>query len=203
MKVILLVMCFIFSIFSSLAHSALMVLQPERSSYQVGDTIQIDMKITGLATTVGAFWTKLKYQPAALQLQSWQFGTGLDDGVGSLQFAEHDAVNGVLTLDEYAFPAADPTALVAAQQHEMQQGGLVLARLTFKALQAGQLQLAFNQPWFGVESIAGDLIKTDVADLTLTVSAAQVPAPATLALLLGGVVLLSQRRRSADFSVGA
>jgi type II secretory pathway component PulM len=201
MKVILLAMCFILSLFSTLAHSALMVLQPERRSYQVGDTIQLELKITDLSTTVGAFWTQLQYQPTALQLQSWQFGTGLDDGAGSLQFAEHDALNGVITLDEYTFPTADPAALAAAQLSSLQQGGLVLARFTFQALQAGDWQLGLNPQWFGVESFAGDRIKTDAADLNLTVTAAQVPAPATLLMLLGGIVLLSQRRRTANFAV--
>jgi len=208
MKVILFALCFVFFMFSQFAHSALMVLQPDRSNYQVGDNIQLQLKLTGMnvsdtGSTVAAFWTKLLYQPAALQLQSWQFGTGLTDAAGSLQFAEHDALHGELTLDEYAFAAADPATLAASQQLAMQQGGLLLATLTFQALQAGDWQLTFDPKWFGVENVAGDRINTAAADLNLTVTALQVPAPATMLLLLGGLALLSQRRRTADFSVCA
>ena len=192
MKFFLLVMLFTFS---GLANSALMVLQPERSSYQVGDTIRLELKLTELTTTVGSFWTKILYQPSALQFQDWQFGTGLDDGLGSLQFAEHDAANGQITLDEYAAPAADLSTLVAAQQSAMQQGVLVLARLPFQALQAGQVQLTFNPNWFGVESFAGQRIRTQTAALDLNVTAAQVPAPATIMMLLLSVVVMSLRRR--------
>lgn len=207
MKVILYALCFVFFMFSQFAHSALMVLQPDRSNYQVGDNIQLQLKLTKLDVTdagssVAAFWTKLLYQPAALQFQSWQFGTDLTDAAGSLQYADHDALLGALTLDEYAFAAAEPATLAASQQLAMQQGGLLLATLTFKALQAGDWQPAFDPKWFGVENAAGDRINSAVADLKLTVTAAQVPLPATwLLLLLGVVALLSQRRRTADVSV--
>lgn len=208
MKVILFAVCFGFCLFSHFAHSALMVLQPDRSSYQVGDSIQLELKLTDLnvtdvGSTVAAFWTQLFYQPAALRLKSWQFGSGLADATGSLQFAEHDVLNGILTLDEYAFAPADPATLAASQQLAIQQGDLLLARFTWQALQAGDWQLAFDPKWFGVQSFAGDRISITGADLRLTITAAQVPAPATLMLLLGGLGLLRQRRRTFDVSICA
>jgi hypothetical protein len=180
---------------SGFANATLMLLQPERSSYQVGDTIRLELKLTGLTTSVGSFWSRMVYQPSVLQLQDWQFGAGLDDGLGSLRFADHDAVNGLITLDEYADPAADLATLMSVQQSEMQQGGLVLAKLTFQALQAGNVQLMLDPKWFGVESFAGQQLPIQTAPLDFNVTAAQVPAPATIMMVLLSVVVMSLRRR--------
>lgn len=186
MKTLLLTICLLFS---GLSQAALIQLQPDRTDYQVGDTIQLSMIISGLSETVAGFWTEVFYQPSAFLLQSWQFGNGLDDGFGSLQFAKHDAVLGSIALDDVAFPDADESILSA------QQGtGFVLAQLNFMALEAGDFLLSFNPGWFEVESFAGDFIAADFADLNLRIQPSQVPAPATAMLLLLGLGLLYRRR---------
>lgn len=180
---------------SNLAQAALIQLQAEQGyeqnirSYQLGESIRLELKITDVTEPLAAFWTQIMYQPAGLRLQHWAFGNGLNAGSGSLQFAEHNAAAGFIMLDEYAFAATDKTLLAAAQQP-----GFVLATLTFQALQPGDFQLMFNQNWLGAESVAGQLINTQSADFTLKVTATEVPAPATALLLLAGITLLSSRR---------
>ena len=187
MKTVLFAFCLLLSGWSQ---AALIQLEPNQTNYQVGDTIQLNMTISGLTETVGAFFTEIVYQPSAMTLQSWQFGSGLDDGFGSLPFADHDAVTGSISLDEYAFFDADESIL--AQQ---QGNGFILASLSFVALQAGDFWLNFNPNWFGVESFDGAFIDASFADVNLSISnPAQVPAPATMMLLLLGLGLLLRRR---------
>ncbi|MEE2024930.1 MULTISPECIES: PEP-CTERM sorting domain-containing protein [Alkalimonas] len=186
MKALFLTFCLVMS---GLSHAALIQLQPDQNEYRVGDSIQLSMTISGLSETLGAFWSEVFYQPSAFLLQSWQFGNGLDDGFGSLQFADHDAVVGSITLDDYAFWDADESILAA------QQGtGFVLAQLNFIALEAGDFLLSFNPGWFGVENFAGTFIDASFADLSLRIQPTQVPVPATAFLLLAGLGLLYRRR---------
>lgn len=185
MKTVFFTLCLLFS---GLSHAALIQLQPDRTDYQVGDSIQLSMVISGLSETVASFMTEVFYQPSAFLLQSWQFGSGLDDGLGSMQFAEHNAVIGSITLDEYTF-AADESVLA-----DQQGSGFLLASLTFVALQTGDFLFSFDPVSFGVENFAGTFIDASFADLSLRIQPTQVPVPATAFLLLAGLGLLYRRR---------
>lgn len=185
MKTVFFTLCLLFS---GLSQAALIQLQPDRTDYQVGDSIQLSMVISGLSETVASFMTEVFYQPSAFLLQSWQFGSGLDDGFGSVQFAEHNAVIGSIWLDEFTF-AADESVLA-----DQQGSGFLLASLTFVALQAGDFLFSFDPVLFGVESFAGTFIDASFADLSLRIQPTQVPVPATAFLLLAGLGLLYRRR---------
>ena len=185
MKTILITFCLLFS---GLSQAALIQLQPNQTEYQVGDTVELSMTISGLTETVASFKTEVFYQPSAFLLQSWQFGSGLDDGFGSLQFADHDEAMGSIALDEFTF--ASDESILAGQQGN----GFVLANLSFVALQAGEFLFSFNPLLFGVENFAGDFIDASFNDLNVSINPTQVPVPATALLLLTGMGLLLRRR---------
>lgn len=189
MKTILTTLLLVLS-FSSQA--ALIKLESLYSNYQVGDTIELQLSISNLTDTLGGFFSELSYATEGFSLLGWQFGNGFDDGFGSWQFADHDALAGLLALDDYADPAADEQ-LLAAQQGN----GFVLATIRFQALQAGHFLFSLNPDWTGALTFNNAFITTGLSDLGMQIqpTPTPVPAPATLLLLLAGFMFLSTRKR--------
>lgn len=174
------------------SQAALIKLESLHNSYQVGDTIELQLSVSNLSTTLGGFFSEFSYASNSLSLLGWQFGNGFDDGFGSLQFSDHDALAGMLALDEYADPFADEQLLAANQGT-----GFVLATLQFVALSAGDFWFSFNPDWSGALSFDNQFVAVSFSDLQLQVHPAStpVPAPATLLLLLAGLLFLSARKR--------
>lgn len=187
MKSMLFVLCLLFSGFS---HAALIQLHADRSDYQIGDTVNVTMSISDLTETIGGFWADVLYPSSAVSLLNWQFGSGLDDGFGSYQFDDHNAAAGSIYLEDYADFFADE-GILAAQQGS----SFVLATFSFLAAQAGDVLLSLNPVNFGAVNFANDFVNVSATDLSFTVSAAQVPAPATAMLMLAGLGLLYRRRQ--------
>jgi len=187
MKSMLFLLCLLFS---GVSHAALIQLHADRSSYQIGDTVTVTMSISDLTETMGGFWAELLYQSSTVSLVNWQFGSGFDDGFGSIQFDDHNAAAGSIFLSEFEL-FADETILAA------QQGSsFVLATFSFLAEQVGDVLVSLNPLDFGAVNFANDSVNVSATDLSFTVSAAQVPAPATAMLMLAGLGLLYRRRQA-------
>lgn len=178
-------------LFSGWSQAALIQLHADRSHYNVGDNITVTMSITNFSETIAGFKVETLYPSSIIALLNWQFGSGLDDGVGSSQSAEHNNVAGVIGLLETADFFADE-GILAAQQGS----SFILATFNFVAEQVGEVLLSFNAGNTEVISYAGSFIETNTTDLNFTVSAAQVPAPATAILMLVGLGLLYRRRQA-------
>lgn len=187
MKSMLFALCLLFS---GVSHAALIQLHADRSDYQIGETITVTLFISDLTETIGGFWADVLYPSSVVSLLNWQFGSGFDDGFGSYPYDDHNAVAGSIYLNDYADLFADE-AILAAQQGS----SFVLATFSFLATQAGNVLLSFNPMDFGAVNFANDFINVSATDLNLTVSAAQVPAPATVVLMLAGLGLLYRRRQ--------
>ncbi|MDP4534645.1 PEP-CTERM sorting domain-containing protein [Alkalimonas collagenimarina] len=174
------------------SQAALIKLESLHNDYQVGDTVELQLSISHLSTTLGGFFSELSYATEGFSLVGWQFGNGFDDGFGSWQFADHNALAGLLALDDYADPAADEQLLAANQG-----SGFVLATLQFLVLSAGDFWFSFNPDWSGALSFDNEFVTVNFSDLQLQVHPAStpVPAPATLVLLLAGLLFLGARKR--------
>lgn len=189
MKTLLTTLLLVLS-FSSQA--ALIKLESLHSDYQVGDTVELQLSISNLTDTLGGFFSELSYATEGFSLLSWQFGNGFDDGFGSLQFADHDALAGLLALDDYADPAADEQLLA-----EQQGNGFVLATIRFQALQAGHFLFNLNPDWTGALTFDNAFVTSGLSDLSMQIhsSTTPVPAPASALLLAAGLLMLRARKR--------
>jgi hypothetical protein len=186
MKSMLLALCLLFSGFS---HATLIQLDAERSDYQIGETIVVTLSVSELTETLGGFWAEILYSTSGISLLDWQFGDGFDDGFGSYQLTEHDPSSGVFYLEDYADLFADAAILA-----DKQGRSFVLATLSFLATEAGNIILSFNPTQVGVLNFDNNFIDVTTADLNFTVSAVQVPVPATALLMLAGMALLLRRK---------
>ncbi len=175
------------------SQAALIWLEPEQTTYQVGDTITVELKVSGFDELLGGFFAELLYSPLQLMLQSWQFGQGFDDGLGSYQWHSHDAVAGILQLDDYADFSAD-TAVLFAQQGST----FSLVRLSFTALTAGQFSLGLAESGTGLLSFSNHYLPLSLQGTSINVvNPAQVPLPATALLFASGLLMLSRQRQKA------
>ncbi|MCC5826918.1 PEP-CTERM sorting domain-containing protein [Alkalimonas sp.] len=174
------------------SQAALIKLESLHNNYQVGDTIELQLSISNLTDTLGGFFSELSYATEGFSLLGWQFGNGFDDGFGSLQFADLDALAGLLALDDYADPAAEESVLAAHQGN-----GFVLATISFQALQAGHFLFSLSPDWTGALTFDNAFVTTSFSDLSMQIqpTTSPIPAPASLLLLAAGLLLLRARKR--------
>lgn len=174
------------------SNAAFITLEADQACYNVGDTVTVDLNVSGFEQLLGGFFAELLYSPLQLTLQSWQFGQGFDDGLGSYQWHSHDAANGILQLDDYADFSAD-TSLLLTQQGSM----FTLVRLSFSALTAGQFDLGLLASGTGLLSFNNDYLPLTLQGTTINVvNTTQVPLPATALLFASGLVLLPRQRKT-------
>ena len=174
------------------AQAALITIETDKKQYQVGEKVTAFLKLSDAGSLVSGFFLDLKYQPSQLALLTWGFGNAFDDGLGSYQSSDHDAMKGMLGLDDYADPSADQLVLAA-----LQLGTFTLAKLEFTALAAGQFSLNLDPAYLGLITFGGDLFQPKWLDASFDVvdNPAAVPATPALALMIGGLLLLGAQRR--------
>ena len=128
----------------------------------------------------------LGFDDSALALQSWMFGSGFDDGLGSFSFAD-DSNAGELFVEDYADIFADEGVIAANQGL-----GFVLATITFTALEAGTQTLSLLA---GAEFVSFDnqFLET-LGALEVSFNVTAVPEPAVLLLMLAGLAAMGRRK---------
>ncbi len=170
---------------STSSHAALIYFEADQSSYQQGEDIQVNMFVSDFSGTLGGFFAELFYDPQ-LNLQSWQFGNGFDDGLGSMQDWGY-ASSGYFALSDYTF-AFDENLL------SHQGNNFMLASFIFTASDTGNFWLDLNSAASGLLSFDNDFVDFSSSALAINISpAAEIPLPATALLLLAGLPLLRLR----------
>lgn len=174
------------------AQAALITIETDKQQYQLGEKVTAYLKLSDAGSLLSGFFLNLQYQPAKLALVTWGHGNAFDDGLGSYQYSIHDALNGMLGLDDYADPNADQLILAA-----LQLGTFTLATLEFTALATGQFSLNLDPSYLGLMTFSGDLVQPQWLDASFEVigNPAAVPATPALALMIGGLLLLGAQRR--------
>lgn len=176
---------------STSSHSAIIELQLDKSEYQVGETINVQMLVSDFAELLGGFSAQLNYATSGLAISGWAFGGGFDDGFGSLQFDDHEVAAGNLSLSDYAFLFSDDAILTVAQGTSF-----MLASFSFQALSAGQHMLDIAD--IALVNLANDqLLFPDLISVSILVSDAnKVSAPASVLLLGLGLLLMRVRQKA-------
>ena len=176
---------------SSFANATLISVSLDKVNYQVNDTINGQILVSSADALLGGVWLSLGYDVDGLQMNSWTFGEGFDDGLGSYQFDELDDVAGLLHLSDYADLFADTSRLATNQG-----SGFVVANFSATALKAGGYQIALSD--FGLVDFDNAIIGTNTQNAIFSVvGVTQVPEPATWSMLaLALMVLRIKPRRS-------
>lgn len=173
---------------------------PSSSSAVLGQTISVDLQISGLgegaAPSLSAFDFVVGFDPTILGFTSFAFGTGLD--VFGLGLNVRDALVGLpgeLALFEVSLDSSDDLDLYQASS-------FVLGTISFEAIGYGTSVLSvLDTPFYFVDSNGVALERVEVSAAGITV-----PDTASTALLLGvaliaclgGERLAGQRRRLRD-----
>jgi hypothetical protein len=170
----------------------MITIETDKLQYQVGEKVTAFINLSDTNSLISGFFLALQYQNSALVLDSWSYGHGFDDGLGSYQFGDHDLVNSQLALEDFADWAADQTILSA-----LQFGSFRLATVEFTALSAGQFNLGFDPAYFGLLTFAGDLFEPDWqnANFYIVAKPNAVPAPSVLGMIFSGLLLLGAQHR--------
>jgi hypothetical protein len=164
---------------------------PATQSFQTGDTVSVDVRVTGLAGgIVSAYDLDVTYDAVLLNAAGVLFGPNLGDATGD-SISGFALLPGLVDLFEVSLLSdADLAALQAAL------GGTVpLATLSFTALADGDTSsLAFV---LGFNQASGTFNDVKCAGNVQCIPQ-QIPEPGTLALLLTGLLSLASlvaRRR--------
>jgi len=139
--------CLVFC-FSAASQAALLTLQADRTQYQVGETVQLNLWLSDFTGTVGSYWAKLHYEPAAFAFADGQFSDGFAGA--SLQYLQAVPASGQLIIEEYAFWDADELQLSLLQQRRF-----ALARFNFLASASGSWTFSFADDFVGAEYFNG------------------------------------------------
>jgi hypothetical protein len=178
---------------ASQAHAISLTFQPLNSTVTNGDTIDVDVIVSGLIAAdeiVSTYDLFVAYDASILNASSVSFGPYLDDFLfPSIQF--QDASDpGLINFGEISFLFDDELAAI-------QPDSFTLATLTFDTLSVGASDLAFEpHPYFGVNDVKGR--GAQILDLTayagmITVEEAlvSVSEPDSLFLVLLGLLLIT------------
>jgi hypothetical protein len=169
------------------AHATLLSLQPNATLAGTGDTVSLDLMISGLGDfgpdSLGAFDISVGYDAAVLSFA----GYTLENFLGRIDLLEAlDASSGA---GGGAVNIAEVSLLSAVSLNNLQPGEFVLASLRFDVLDlaAGATTALSVLPGaLLVDATGSQLPVTRTAQATIT-SRASVPLPGTLLLLLGGL----------------
>jgi Cohesin domain len=182
--------------FPTLAGAAVIQLLPANLNVAAGDTVSIDVVISGLGSSVvGDFDVDISFDPTKLSLTSYALGSALGDvaAADALDFSLGLVGSGLLNLAEVSL--LSPAALDGLQTEPF-----ALATILFKvtALALGTTTLIDVSIVHALGDGAGlPIAVSSVAGSTLTGSGPGVaPEPALTSLLLAGVALGLYRRRS-------
>lgn len=176
-----------------IAHATLLSLQPDTTFADNGDTVWLNLVVSGLGDygpdSLGAFDISVAYDMAVLSFASYSLNSFLGDlGLAEAIDASGGASGGTVNI-------AEVSLLSAVGLNTLQPAEFILASLRFDVLDLGigtTTQL----------SILGDALLADAAGSRLAVTgagsatiASRIPLPGTLLLLLGGFFSWSISRR--------
>ena len=193
---------FLLLLFCSSQVSAITInYEPSTATANVGDSIDIDVVISGLADAneiVSTYDLFVGYDDSVLAASSVTFGPYLDDFFfPSIQFEDYSNP-GLLEFGEISFLLDDELAAI-------QPDSFVLATLSFDAIASGFSDLIFEpHPFFTRIDVKGRdaqilTLMAGVGSITVMEPPVGVPEPESLILLLIGFLLLSISSRSFSF----
>jgi hypothetical protein len=185
---------------SPLAHSALIGLQPGSTLASTGDSISLDLVISGLGNfgpdSLGAFDISIGFDPSALSFTDYVFGDFLGDfDLFEALDVSSGALGGTLNI-------AEVSLLSAIDLDALQPSGFTLARLNFTVtnLAAGAVtQVSVLSGAVLADANGDSLSATSGGPVIVEGRAATVPVPGTAFLLIAsffGWLALKRRRFS-------
>ena len=169
------------------ARAVTLSLSPPAAAATVGGQVSVDLVVSDLVGTLGAFDVHVTFTPAILDLAAVAFGPFLgDESAGEATALFFAASGDVELLEVSALPTADLALL--------QPASFPLVTLTFDVLAAGSSDLGLS-----IESVAdgpGDSLNVTTAGgvVTAALPTADVPLPTTLTLVTTGLLGLRLRR---------
>jgi len=173
------------------SQATLITLTFDKAQYQQGELIQGQLIAHDLNDTLGGFAGEIAFDHNQLALETWQFGSGFDDGFGSYSFAD-DSISGRLSLEDYADFFADEVVIASKQGTSF-----VLASFTFTALTLGVHSVSLLN---GLELISFDNATIDsFSQMSTNFSVVTVDEPHVgllFALTLVAVFFSRSRRRT-------
>jgi hypothetical protein len=168
-----------------LAHSALISLQPDTTFADTGDSISLDLVISGLGDyapdSLGAFDISIDFDASALSFTSYVLGDFLGDVSAS------EAIDASGGASGGSVNVAEVSLLSAAALDTLQPGAFILATLNFSVLDledgaATQLSLLAGPVLADAFGFGLSATTSGPASVQSTVSG--VPVPGTLLLLV-------------------
>ncbi len=179
------------------ANAALLSLEPDASSASPGDTVAIDLVVSGLgdftAPALGAFSAEIAFDPAAIAFSDYLLGGFLGDATALESVDVSTGVSaGIVGLGEVSFLASH---LLEAQQPDW----FILATLTFDilSLAPGQQTLLNILPGALLADANGAALPVTATNNASLRAPLPAPAPATPLLFVTGLLALCVRRRYA------
>ena len=192
MFVTLLVLC---ALRAPIAHAALIELQPDALLAETGDSIALELLVSGLGNfgpdSLGAFDISVGYDPSRLSFTGYSLGDLLgDNGLADAIDASAGDVGGAVNL-------AEVSLLSAASLDALQPDAFVLATLQFDVINLSPsvvTQLSVLAGPVLADAFASPIAVTGLGSASVT----GVPVPGTLLLLTASVFgWLTTRRRYA------
>jgi hypothetical protein len=158
---------------------------PAAGSVNVGNGVDVDLVISGLAVgeQLGSFDLAVNFDNALLSIASYNLGSQLGSSADSFDTSAGSLGSGLFNLGQVSF-LFDLSA---------QPSSFTLATLHFNGLAAGNSALSFSSVTLG--DAWGNSLNADLVANSLNVAA--VPEPETYALMLAGLGLLGLARRRA------
>lgn len=170
--------------------AGLIAIELDNTAYQVNETVTANIVISEFDQPLSGAFAELLFDSANLSLIDFSFGGAFDDGLGSYQYAD-DSNAGVFYLEDFADISADFSILAS-----LQNDSFVFATIEFQALKAGIHTLNFGDFDTGLFDLEDNSVQASFspASINVTSGVTEVPAPATLALFVLGLLGLATRR---------